>query len=186
MKINLSELITDKRTYPNWSTGTTYLLKFEDLGNKILIYYISGKTIMKKRYSKIFNKYIELTPGLCWALGFYKGDGLNSINGYSYHQFSITNKNPKMLNKVIKELDRAKLITRDKYPDRCFQIMNSNGNKKEIVKYWSKHLGFEPDKFLVKRYKHELRKSYFGICHITIGDVFLRRIIDLLNEFIIK
>lgn len=184
MELDLSNIIKNKNTYPNWSTGSTYPLRFKDLGKDIEIYYIAEKNITKKRYSKIFPKHIDLTPGFCWTLGFIKAEGLNSINSHSYSQFHITNKNPEMLKKVIKELDKSGLLTKDKWPGKCFQIANAYGDEKEVIKYWSKALNVNINKFFIKRYKHELRKSYFGICHIVVGDVLLRRIIDLINEFI--
>ena len=144
MEIKLSNIIRNKNTYPNWSTGFIYPLKFKDLGEDIEIYYIANKNIAKKKYSRIFLKHIDLTPGFCWALGFIKA----------------------------------------KWPGKCFQIANAYGPEEEIRKYWSKSLEIKTDKFFIKRYKHELRKSYFGICHIVIGNVLLRRIIDLINESI--
>jgi len=87
--IDLKELMDGKFTYPNWFTKTQYPLRCDAFENNVRIYYISTKSIMKKVFEKYLPRYIKLTPKFCWALGFLKGEGLNSIRGKSYYRFEI-------------------------------------------------------------------------------------------------
>lgn len=180
--IKICEIISGKETYPNWSTGTTYPLKFELDEDEIIIYYIMTKTIMNKVYSRKFPKEIKLTPSFCWALGFIKGEGMNSLNKSSYHRFGVTNKNPKLISYVLEELDKSNLLKKEKIPDRSFQILHWFSTPREVVNYWSNKLNVPKEKINPYNDKNSLKRTKFGTCHFYITDVLLRRIIDIISE----
>jgi len=184
--IDIKELMEGKLTYPSWSTQTQYPIECITNKDKVKVYYTTTKTIMKKTHERYFPRFIKLTPGFCWALGFLKGEGLNSIRGKSYYRFELTNKNPDLINKIIEELDKSDLIKKEDYPKKCFQIMHSYGKEKEIKYYWAEALDFDKSKFNVMNNKHALRKSKHGVCHLYISDVLLRRVVDEINRYVMN
>ncbi|GEM_PF-2085276 len=186
-KIDLLELIKGKYTYPTWSTGTQYKLCAEIITpNTIQLYYSISKSIMKKRKQRIFPRYIHLTPGLCWALGFFKGEGLSSLKSRGYYRVNITNKNPVHLKKVLTEFEKAALLPKENIKGRCFQIHHFMNDPITVKKYWAEKLGFPEELFSVIDYNHNLKREGNGVCHFDLSEVLLRRVLDLLNEKIIK
>ncbi|HLD15265.1 MAG TPA: hypothetical protein VJB94_01670 [Candidatus Nanoarchaeia archaeon] len=186
-KIDLLELIKDKYTYPNWSTGRQYKLEGEILSrNKILIYYIATNHITKRKFQKIFPRYIYLTPSFCWVLGFFKAEGLSSIKNKAYYRFNITNKKPLFLKKVFTEIEKAGLLLKDEIKGRCFQIHHFKNDPEIVKKYWSNNLEFPIEMFVVRDYNHNLTKEGNGVCHFDISNVLLRRVLDLINDKVIE
>jgi len=141
---------------------------------------------MKKRMSKIFPRHIKLTPGLCWALGFFKAEGLSSIKSKCYYRFNITNKNPIHLKKVLDELNKAGLLTKPQIKGKCFQIHHFANHPEQARKYWADKLNFPVDMFSAQDYNHNLKREGNGVCHFDISAVLLRRILDLINDKIIN
>ncbi len=184
--IDLIELVKTEYSYPTWSTDTSYKLKAEIIDkDKILIYYESEKTIMKKMFKETFPRYINLTPGFCWALGFFEGEGLKSKKYTSYRRFNITNKNPRDLKKFLNELDKSGLLPKERIRGKCFQIHHFLNREEVVIEYWSKQLDFPKERFSAKDYNHNLKREGNGVCHFDIGHVLLRRIFDLINEKLI-
>ncbi len=182
-KIDILKLIDGQYTYPTWSTKTSYRLRAKIIDkDNISIYYESTKTIMKKKFRGIFPRYVFLTPGFCWALGFFEGEGMKSKKSTSYRRFNITNKNPLDLKKFLDELHKSKLLPKDRIRGKCFQIHHFLNNKLEAERYWSKQLNFPIEMFSAIDYNHNLRRSGNGVCHFDLGHVLLRRIFDLINE----
>jgi len=184
--IDIKELMDGKLTYPSWSTKTQYPIQCEIKSDQVRVYYITTKTIMKKVHERFFPKFIKLTPRFCWAMGFLKGEGLNSTNGRSYYRFEVTNKNPHLLNKIIEELDTSGILKKEDYPKKCFQIFHSSNEKNDVKSYWSKALSFDIDRFNVMNCKGSLKKSESGVCHIYIRDVLLRRVVDEINSYVMN
>ncbi|MBM3199387.1 hypothetical protein FJZ53_00505 [Candidatus Woesearchaeota archaeon] len=182
--IDIKELMDGKLTYPSWSTKTRYSIQCEIKSDRVRVYYVTTKTLMKKVHERLFPRFIKLTPRFCWAMGFLKGEGLNSINGKSYYRFEITNKNPYLLNKVIEELDTSRILKKEDYPKKCFQIFHSSNERNVVKNYWSTNLDFDVNKFEVINCKSSLKKSDTGICHLYISDVLLRRVVDEINMHI--
>ena|SRR3989338_3123250 len=185
-KIDILELINGQYTYANWSSGSMYELHGKPINDKeIVVYYTIKKAIMKKTISRVFTRYINLTPSFCWALGFFRGEGLSSRRSKSYHRFNITNKNPVCLKKFLKEIDKSGLLLSHNIKGKCFQIHHFMNRPEIVEKYWSDQLGFPLEMFSAIDYDHNLSKEGNGVCHFDIGDVLLRRIIDLINDSII-
>ena len=182
-RIDLIELLKNEYTYPNWSTSTKYKLETQIINEEeILVFYHSTKTIMKKIFKRKFPRYIYLTPGFCWVLGFFKGEGLSSIRGKSYRRFVITNKNPICLNKFLDELEKSKLLLRSAINGKCFQIHHFLNHPDEVIDYWSNKLKFPRGMFSPLNYDDGFKKEGNGVCHFDIGDVLLRKVFDSINN----
>ena len=137
---------------------------------------------MKKRIKRTFPCYIYLTPGFCWSLGFYKGEGLNSIKSKTYYRFGISNKNPVYINKFMDEMISSKLLAKHQIRGKCFQIHHFAYDLEDVKKYWSNKLDFPLELFSARDYNHNLTKEGNGVCHFDISEVLLRRILDLIND----
>ena len=187
MKLDLVGLMNGKRTYPNWSTGARYRIQCEELdrGN-IKIFYDISRTPMKKRISGNFPKIINVDASFSWVLGFLKGEGTNSKKRSSYRRFIFTNKNPIFIKKVPNELHNRKMINVRELIKGCIHIIHSSGSIKKVLGYWSGKLKLSNDKFKILDYKKSLKKSKFGVCHVYLSDVILRRVIDEINNKIMK
>ncbi len=182
-RIDIIELVRNQYTYENWSSKSQYLIESEIVGeDKVVLYYVIKKAIMKKRFQREFQRYVYLTPGFCWALGFFQGEGLKSRKNRAYTRFNITNKNPIFLKRFLSEMDKAGLLRKEEIKGRCFQIHHFLNPPEVVKEYWSSQLGFPQEKFIAIDYNHNLKKEGNGVCHFDIGDCLLRRVIDLINE----
>lgn len=184
--IKVSEIVKGETTHPNWSSGSVYPLESFDEGDKTVVKYVMNKTINNRSYSRKFPKEIKLTLKLCWVLGFLRGEGFNGLGKSTYHRFGVTNKNPKLVNFVLNELDFCGLLIKNNLPDNSIEIMHFSGKKEEVIKYWSSSLNVPVYKIKIKHYRHQFEKSKYGVCHVYLTDVLLRRIVDILHEKIIE
>lgn len=181
-KINIKELVQGEYTYPNWSTGSIYSLKTKELTNDTLVYYF---TKSNREVSRIFPKEIDLTPKLCYIMGFLKGEGSTSLGKSNYRRLTITNSEPKILKQVLDELDNAKLFKKEKLINKSINLLHHTKSENKVINHWSKKLDLPKAKF--KCFDDERKTSRFGVCHIYISDVLLRRVIDLIhNKFLIN
>lgn len=181
-KIDIKELVKGEFTYPNWSTSSTYSLKAKELCNDVLVYYF---TKSNRKISRIFPKEIDLTPRLCYILGFLKGEGSTSLGKSNYRRLTITNSEPKILKQVLNELEGTKLFKKEKLIDKSINLLHHLKHGDKVIDYWSKKLDLPKSKF--KCFDDERKTSSFGVCHIYISDVLLRRVIDLIhNKFLTK
>lgn len=176
MKMNISDLINDKLTYPSWSTNKSYQIKtrkIDDMTTQVYYVTISGK-IIKKEFPTIIN----MTPELFWTLGFIKGEGANALGKSNYRRFTLTNSDPHLLNFAIQTLLKSRLLKEEDFKTNCFNIMHAINKESEL--YWHKQLGFSKENY--KFYKTKNKKTKNGVCHLYLSDVLLRRIIDELNN----
>ena len=184
MKINLKEIIKNKKTYPNWTTSTEYELCSEELDkNLINIYYIINKGVQRK-IQRTFPKIISIDPQFTLAAGLIKGEGSNSLGKSSYRRFTFTNSNPEIINFVLSELEKKDLFRKKLLIDKSIHLIHTTKKEKEVIKYWSKRLNLPKSKF--KCFDDKMKTSDYGVCHIYISDVLLRRVIDLIIEKIIN
>ena len=140
---------------------------------------------MKRSKRRNFPRFIFLTPDLAWSLGFFKAEGLSSRRSRAYYRFHLTNKNPLCLKKVLDTLHFSGLLPKSNIHGRCFQIHHSENITSEVIRYWSIQLGFPSEMFQVKDYP-SLCKKENGVCRIDLSDPLLRRILDLLNDKLMK
>ncbi len=88
-KIDLVLLLKDKYTYPSRIKRKKYPIYTEIINEKSINVYYDITSGIKRRIQGIFPRYVYLSPGFCWALGFFKGEGVNSIINGSYRRFSV-------------------------------------------------------------------------------------------------
>lgn len=179
--IHLHKLVKDKFTYPSWTTNSVYPLGSIHSKQKSTIYY---KTKTNKVISREFPKIVNLTPQFIYVLGILKGEGSSSLGKSNYRRFTITNSNPKVLSIVLNELEKAKLFSRSDLIKNSVYVMHHKESNLKVIYYWSKMLSIPKYKF--KCFRSEKQTSKYGVCHIYISDVLLRRIVDLMHEQLMK
>ena len=179
-KINIKKLVNGEYTYPNWSTSSRYSLRTKNQGKDIEVYYI---TKSNRKISRLFPKYINLSVELSYVLGLLMGEGSNSLGKSNYRRFTITNSNPKVIDVVLEELDKNSIYKKSDLIDKSIHLLHHTKNESAVIKYWSTKLKLPKNKF--KCFNDENKTSPFGVCHVYISDVLLRRVIDLIhNKFL--
>ncbi len=83
----------------------------------------------------------------------------------------------------MKQLHNSKLIDINILPHGSCHIIHSFDST-NALNYWGKHLNLEKLKF--KIINDHYNNSKFGVCHVYLSDVLLRRVVDELNEYIIN
>jgi hypothetical protein len=176
-RIQIKDLVRGRHTYPSWSTNTEYLIQTRDLGiNTLLHYEIRGN----RQIARLFPATIELTNRFCYALGVLRGEGSNSRGKSNYRRLTITNSDSSTLRIVLEQLAVAKLFQKSSLIDKTIHILHHLESNDEAIRHWSAELGLPANKF--KCFDDKTKTSPFGVCHIYISDVLLRRVIDLLHE----
>ena len=177
--INLKSLVEGKATYPSWTTGSVYPLKVEENGSSALIYY-TIKT--NKRISRLFPKEIILSPKLTYMLGLLKGEGSNALGKSNYRRLTITNSNPDIISLILDELERSDLFKKSDLITKSVHLLHHTEPDGKVIEYWSNVLDIPKNKF--KCFDDKLKTSKYGVCHVYISDVLLRRVIDILQTHI--
>lgn len=177
MKIHIKELIKNKCSYPSWTTSSSYPLKYKEFNNECQIYYM---TKSNKKITRTFPKIIKLTPILAYVFGFLKGEGPTSLGKSNYRRLTITNTDPIIMGLTLKELEKAGLFRTAQLTKNSSHIMHHTKTDLESTQFWSDKIKLPKSKF--KCFKAKPGRNPFGVCHIYISDVLLRRIIDLIHE----
>ena len=177
MKINTKKLVSGKKTYPNWSTGSCYNIKAEEYEKSTLVYYL---TKSNRKIKRDFPKKIILTPNFIYVLGIIMGEGPTSLGKSNYRRFTMTNSDPKVINIVLKELENCRFLKKTDLIDKSIHLLHFKEPEKKVIDYWSNKLDIDKSKF--KCFHDEKKTTNFGVCHVYVSDVLLRRIIDLLQE----
>ena len=68
-------------------------------------------------------------------------------------------------------------------PDTCCHLIHAKEQEKAL-KFWSSNLNLPASKF--KIIDDKIKNSAYGVCHIYLSDVLLRRVIDEINRIIIN
>ncbi len=175
--INIQELIRGKVTYPSWSTNSQYPLNSELNGNKLSVFYtVKGN----RKICRTFPKKIILTPKLAYVFGLIKGEGANSLGKSNYRRFTITNSEYGVIHLVLDALDKTGLYRKSSLIDKSIHLIHFIGKENEVIDYWSKCLDIPKEKF--KCFEDKTKTSKYGVCHVYVSDVLLRRIVDLIQE----
>ncbi len=182
MIIKIEELIKGKKTYPKWHSNAEYELVSKILNKHQILVYYNTKGPIKRRVKRIFPQEIACDPCFLWVLGFLKGEGANSLGKSNYRRFTLTNTNPQLIQIVLEKLEEKELLHIADIPDAAFNIIHTK-KPAESVKYWSQQLNLPKTKFKV--YDDKNNTSDYGVCHLYLSDVLLRRIIDLMHEQVI-
>jgi hypothetical protein len=177
MKIDLKKLIVGKITYPSWTTNSTYPLKYEENNSCIFIYYI---TKTNKRILREFPKEIFFTPHLIYVFGFLKGEGSTALGKSNYRRLTITNTDDVILKITLNELEKSGLFKTKNIINKSIHISHHTKDDEEVLKYWSKKLNLPIEKF--KCFELKAGRNPYGVCHIYISDVLLRRVVDIIHE----
>jgi len=184
MKVQISKLIEKKKTYPSWTTGSRYCLKSKQIDNQITeVFYVINKGI-KRTIKRSFPKEIEATPKFSLALGLIKGEGPNALGKSNYRRFTFTNSDPKVINFVLNQLEEQNIFKKKFLINKSVHLIHAKESDEKVIFYWSKKLKISRSKF--KCFRSERRTTKYGVCHVYISDVLLRRILDLLIEKIIN
>jgi hypothetical protein len=182
-EVAISKLIEGKKTYPSWTTGRVYPLKTRTINDKCLVYY-EPKGRVKRRIERVFPEKIALSSRFIWTLGFLKGEGSNALGKSNYRRFTITNTDARCLKIVIAELEKSELWKKEQLSNTGVNILHAKKDELETREFWAKGLAIPLEK--IKYYKTSERTSEFGVCHIYISDVLLRRVFDEINEFVMR
>ena len=174
-------MVEKRLTYPNWNTGSEYALLSKKAGRSAEIYYVAKG---KRRFGRKFPQDVQLTVRFSYALGLLKGEGSNALGKSNYRRFTISNSNPKVISKVLKELEKAKLFFRSELIKNSCYVMHHKVSNLKVINYWSKMLNIRKYKF--KCFISEKQTSKYGVCHVYISDVLLRRIVDLMHGRLMK
>ena len=176
-KINLKKIVEGHVTYPSWTTNSIYTIKIEENEKNALVYY-TIKT--NKKISRIFPKEISLTPRLMYILGILKGEGSNALGKSNYRRFTITNSDSNVIRLVLNELEQSNLFKKVDLINKSVHLLHHTEQDDKVIDYWSNELNIPKIKF--KCFDDKLKTSKFGVCHVYISDVLLRRVIDILQE----
>lgn len=179
-KIKIKKLVEGEYTYPTWTTNSVYPLKTQFIGNSTSVFY---NTKSNREISRIFPNDISLTPRLIYALGLLKGEGPTSLGKSNYRRITITNSNPAIINIILEEFDKNNLFKISRLIDKSIHLLHYTESENQVIDYWVKNLNLPKNKF--KCFNDGIKTSPFGVCHVYISDVLLRRILDLLhNKFL--
>jgi ribosomal protein L22 len=180
--VQLKALIDGKFTYTSWSTNSSYMLKSKGLDNQnILVYYI---TKSNKVFSREFPKFISITPKFACILGLIKGEGANALGKSNYRRFTFTNSDCELVKKVLDTLIENKLLMRENLKEKSIYIMHYQKEESTVLKHWSRKLEFPLSKFRCIETVDKTRD--YGICHVYVSDVLLRRVIDIMIDSILN
>ncbi len=181
-QIDIKDIIKGKYSYPSWSTNSSYPLEYEDISrSQTVVYYV---TKSNKRISKVMPKFLCITPELAYVLGLIKGEGANSLGKSNYRRFTFTNTDGFLIKKVIDILDGTGLYHKKDLPKNSFHILHFTEKEELAIDYWSKQLKQPPCRF--RCFDEKIKTRPYGVCHLYISDVLLRRVIDLLGDFILS
>ena len=96
----------------------------------------------------------------------------------------MTNADYQIIKIVLEELDKNNIFKKSSLIDKSIHLLHYTESKNKVVDYWSKKLNLPKRKF--KCFDDKSKTSPFGVCHVYISDVLLRRIIDLIHDEFIK
>ena len=175
-KINIEKLVQGSNTYPSWTTNSVYPLKAQSNEKNTLIYYkvCSGRIV-----SRTFPKEIDLSPNFCYVLGLLKGEGSTSLGKSNYRRLTITNSDPEIINAVLDELDKSNFFKKSDIINKSVHLLHFTKPKEDVINYWSKSLRLSKTRF--KCFNSKTKTSEYGVCHVYISNVLLRRVIDLIQ-----
>jgi hypothetical protein len=158
----------------------SYALNFRKIkDDEIEIFYHSNQ---RKKYYRTFPRKICVNNKAAYILGLIKGEGANALGISNYRRFTFTNSDYNLVKLVVDFLDNTLLFPRKQIADKTIYIMHHQNKDAAAIAYWSEKLQIPRSKF--RCISTEKRTRAYGICHVYLSDLLLRRIIDLLIEHI--
>jgi hypothetical protein len=85
-----------------------------------------------------------------------------------------------MISMTLSESDNSNLFKKSSLIDKSIHIMHHTKPNEEAVKYWSDMLRLPLAIF--KCFKAKPGRNPFGVCHVYISNVLLRKVIDMIHE----
>jgi len=180
--VELKHLVEGKLTYASWSTNNSYLLRCKELDkHNVLVYYT---TKFNKTFSRKFPRLVIITPKFACVLGLIKGEGANALGKSNYRRFTFTNSDCELVKQVLDTLSQNKLLLKENLREKSIYIMHFQKEESTVIEYWSKKLDLPVSKFRCVETTDKTRD--WGICHVYISDVLLRRVIDIMIDSILN
>lgn len=185
MGIDLRELVSGKSSFPN-REGHAYELKSTDKGNCIEVYYKITRGAARRTVKRCFPKRVRIDERFLWVLGILRGEGLRSLGSRSsMYRFMVVNNDPVVLRAVIRVLDESGLEPFDRMKRRPGVFRISYGPSCDPQKaqgFWARELGVETKGVSLLGKAEPQKRARNGSCMLTINDVLLRRVFDLVAE----
>lgn len=180
--VELKDLVEGKLTYASWSTSNSYLLKCKELDEQnVLVFYI---TKSNKTFSRKFPRLVSITPKFACVLGLIKGEGANALGKSNYRRFTFTNSDCELVKQVLDTLSENKFLLKENLRKKSIYLMHFQNEESAVIGHWSKKLDLPVSKFRCIETTDKTRD--YGICHVYISDVLLRRVIDIMIDFILS
>jgi hypothetical protein len=186
MRLSVADLASGKTTYRN-RYGRSYVLRTKCIqGSKVEMSYEITHGAAKRIVRRIFPGYIEVNGRLLWILGLLKGEGLSSVGSRSsMYRFCVVNNDPSVIRAVMRVLDDSGLEPLARMRTRCGLIRISYGphcDKQETKEFWARELGLGNQEINLARNSERQKRAIHGSCMLTLSDVLLRRVFDLVAE----
>ncbi len=186
MKLDIGKLARDRLTYAN-RNGNRYVLDTRRLkDSKVEVSYQITHGAAKRIVRLVFPDHVRVDEKFLWVLGLFKGEGLKSVGSRSsMYRFSVVNNDPSVIRAVIRVLDESGLESLESMRTRSGLIRISYGpycDKKEAREYWALELSLPPSGIDLARDSEPQKREAHGSCALTLNDVLLRSIFDLIAE----
>ena len=183
MIIDIADLIRRLSTYTN-RDGNRYELRYRPHGpSSIEVYYEITNGAAKRTVKRRFPRYIAINERFFWVLGLLRGEGLKSTDPRSsMYRFCVVNNDIDVIKAVVDVLDESKLAEFDDIKVKGGLIRISYGphcNIEKARRYWAEGLGIENYRVKLARKAEPQKRALMGSCMLTLNDVLLRRILDL-------
>ena len=188
MEIDLARLITRVSTYPNRS-GRSYELRYRTLNqSSIEIYYTITRGAATREVRRKFPRVVTINERFLWVLGLLRGEGLKSRGSKSsMYRFNVVNNDLAVIKSVIRVLDESNLAKFEEVKGRGGLVRISYGpncDTREARRFWAVGLDIEIGNVEIAQKPEPQKRAIHGSCMFTINDVLLRRVMDLIADYV--
>jgi hypothetical protein len=187
VKLEIAELVRGELTYPS-RDGNSSSLEARPLpkSKTEVSYEITGGAV-RRRVRRNFPRRVTIDQLFMWVLGLLKGEGLKSVGSHSsmYRICVVNNDFSGVIRAVMGVLDSSGLERWENMRSRGGLIRISygpRGNPSELKKYWADKIGLPEDAIILASHPEPQKRARYGSCMLTINDVLLRRVADLIAE----
>lgn len=186
MMIDIVELTNGRTTYSNRG-GVRYELQNRPANSSTIeIYYVITKGAARRIVSRRFPRFLEVSKRFIWALGLLRGEGLRSVGPRSsMYRFCVVNNDLAVIKAVIRVLNESGLAKFDEIKGKNGLIRISYGpscDTGEAWRYWAEGLGIDASRVQMAKEAQPQKRAPRGSCMLTLNDVLLRRVVDLVAE----
>ncbi|MDA4127572.1 MAG: hypothetical protein OK452_10305 [Thaumarchaeota archaeon] len=188
MIISIGSIVQGKSTYQSRG-GHSYILQTRDISESEIevSYEITGGAV-RRRIARVFPREVEVDPRFIWVLGLLRGEGLKSIGPRSsMYRFYVVNNDYLVIRAVVRVLDESRLERWEHMKNRNGLVRISYGpacDKSEVRKYWAEKLGMPGRDIDLAAHAEPQKRARYGSCMLTMSDVLLRRVVDLIAQLV--